>query len=830
MPTSERITLFADVMVPVPVPGLFTYRVPYEMNDRISIGQRVIVQFGAKKIYAGLVYKIHQNLPKDYVVKYILDLLDQKAILNSKQFAFWEWIGNYYLCHQGEVMAAALPSALKLLSESKIVLNENFVQDAGQLNDFEFLITEALSIQPKLSISEVTKIVGFQKVMPLLKTMIEKQIILMEEELEEKFKARKERFVKISDAYRDESKLRALMDELGKKKHKQLELLMVYLMESRFPLEEAKDVTVAKLLERSKASAAQLKSLIDKGVFVESTKVVSRLEQYVASSNPDSIVFTAHQQIAFDKINKLFTQKDVVLLHGVTSSGKTELYIKLISNALKEGKQVLYLLPEIALTTQIIQRLKTYFGKKIGVYHSRYNAYEKVEVWNKVLDFNGDSDHQIIIGPRSAVFLPFTDLGLIIVDEEHDSSYKQYDPAPRYQARDAAIVLGGIFGAKVLLGSATPSFDSFYNVKSGKFGFVELTERYGGMQLPQIEIVNLREETRRKTMKSHFSSVLMQEIKQAVEKKEQVILFQNRRGFSLRLECDDCNWIPECRNCDVSLIYHKKQNMMRCHYCGYAIAVPSECPSCHSNSVRMHGFGTEKVEEELGLLLPGVSIARLDLDTTRSKFAFQQILETFGAGKTDVLVGTQMVTKGLDFDKVSVVGVLNADNMLSYPDFRAFERSFQLMAQVSGRAGRKHKRGKVIIQTYQPNHDLLKHVLKNSYNDLFEQQMKVRHQYMYPPFYRLILIRLLHRESHTLNIAAFDLTKMLKDDLKHDILGPEYPMVSRIKNFYIKNIIVKFPRSVSSKAVKELLNEKIKGFHSIQQNKSVRIQIDVDPQ
>ncbi|MDP2236035.1 MAG: primosomal protein N' [Bacteroidales bacterium] len=830
MSTAERLTLFADVMIPVPVPGLFTYRVPYELNNKICEGLRVIVQFGKKKIYAGLVVKIHQKVPLDYTPKYILDLLDQKAVVNAKQFAFWDWIHHYYMCHTGEVMSAALPSALKLSSESKIVLNEDFVQDAGQLNDSEFLITEALSIQPKLSISEVTKIVGFQKVMPLLKTMIEKHIILMEEELEEKFKAKKERFIKISEEYKDEVKLSELMDRLGKKSYKQLELLMVYLMESRFPVSEAKDIAAATLIERSKSSAAQLKSLIDKGVFTESQKVVSRLEQYVASSNPDNIVFTAHQQIAIDKINALFAQKDVVLLHGVTSSGKTELYIKLISDAIKDGKQVLYLLPEIALTTQIIQRLKTYFGNKVGVYHSRYNDYERVEVWNKVLDYKGESEHQIIIGPRSAIFLPFSNLGLIIVDEEHDSSYKQYEPAPRYQARDAAIMLGGIFSAKILLGSATPSFESYYNVKTGKFGLVELLERYGGMQLPEIEVVNLREETRRKTMKSHFSSVLMQEIKQAVEKKEQVILFQNRRGFSLRLECDDCSWIPECRNCDVSLIYHKKQNMMRCHYCGYAIAVPSECPSCHSNAVRMHGFGTEKVEEELGLLLPGIRIARLDLDTTRSKFAFQQILETFGAGKTDVLVGTQMVTKGLDFDRVSIVGILNADNMLSYPDFRAFERSYQLMAQVSGRAGRKHKRGKVIVQTYQPNHDLLKHVLKNSYEDLFEQQMKIRHQFRYPPFYRLIMIRLMHRESHALNIAAFDLAKMLKDDHKFDILGPEYPIVTRIKNLYIKQIIVKFSRSVSTKSVKDLLSEKISLFQSVQQNKSVRLQIDVDPQ
>lgn len=828
----ERLTFFADVIIPLPVPGLFTYRIPYELNSKVRIGQRVIVQFGKKKIFAALIRTIHQQIPKDYTPKYILDVLDDKPIVNEKQFAFWDWIHTYYMCNLGEVMSAALPSALKLASESKIALNDGFAYDVKQLNDAEYLITEALGIQPKLSITEVTKIVGFQKVIPLIKTMIEKKIIVMEEELEDRFKAKKQRFVIISEEYRDEHKLREIMDLLSKRAFKQLEILMVYIKISRFPLEQAKEIPAVVLLESSGASTAQLKTLIDKGVFTVVEKTVSRLEQYTATLDPDKIVLTELQQEAYNDLENHFKQKDVVLLHGVTSSGKTELYIKLISKMLQNGKQVLYLLPEIALTTQIIQRLKAYFGKKIGVYHSRYNANEKVEIWNKVLDFNAqnEGEHQIIIGPRSAIFLPFTDLGLIIVDEEHDSSFKQHDPAPRYQARDGAVVLSGIYGAKTLLGSATPSYESYHNVISGKYGMASLSQRFGGLQLPEIVIANLREEKKRKTMQSHFSSLLMEQIKKAVEKKEQVILFQNRRGFSLRLECDQCNWVPECRNCDVSLIYHKKQNMLRCHYCGFSIAVPSECPSCHSTSVRMHGFGTEKVEEELGLIMPGLRIARLDLDTTRSKFAFQQIIEAFAAGKTDVLVGTQMVTKGLDFDRVSVVGILNADNMLSYPDFRAFERSYQLMAQVSGRAGRKHKRGQVIIQSYQPGHPLLKHVLNNTYEVLFYQQMNDRMKFHYPPFYRLIMIRLLHRDNHTLNVAAFTFANMLRETLKQDVLGPEYPIVSRIKNFYIKQIIVKFPRNIPSKQVKEIVATKLDTFQTLLDFKSVRIQIDVDPQ
>lgn len=832
MSISERITFFADVLIPLPVSGLFTYRVPYELNENVVVGQRVIVPFGSKKVLAGLVRKIHQNTPTHYVPKYIIGILDNHAIVNEKQFAFWHWMHEYYMCHFGEVMAAALPSALKLSSESKIAINQHFVFDKHQLTDSEFLITEALEIQEKLTITEITKIVGFQKVMPLLKTMIEKKMIIMEEELEELFKEKTARYVKITEGYKDERALRLLLDQLSKKAYKQMEIVMVYLRESCFPETEAKEIQVNHLLERSNGSAAQLKILIDKGIFTESKKVISRLTQSNATQSADDIHLTAHQATAIESLKQQFDEKEVVLLHGVTSSGKTELYIKLIAETINQGKQVLYLLPEIALTTQIIQRLSSYFGTKVGVYHSRYNAGEKVEVWNSVLTFDAQigNKHQIIIGPRSALFLPFSHLGLVIVDEEHDSSYKQHDPAPRYYARDAAIMLAHLHHAKTLLGSATPSYESYFNSTNKKFGLVKMNERFGGIQMPEITIVNLKEEKKRKTMRSHFSSVLIQEMKNAIEQKEQIILFQNRRGFSLRLECEQCNWVPGCRYCDVSLIYHKKQGLIRCHYCGYGIPVPAECPSCHSTQVKMHGFGTEKVEEELSLIMPELRIARLDLDTTRSKHAFQQIFETFAAGKTDVLVGTQMVTKGLDFDRVSVVGILNADSMLSYPDFRAFERSFQLMAQVSGRSGRKNKRGKVIIQTSQPEHILMPHVLNNSFEALYNMQMESRKNFHYAPFYRQILIRLLHKNENLLNTAAFDFTKMIKETMKIDVLGPEYPMVSRIKSFYIKQIMIKFRKDFSPVIVKEIIGEKVKLFQSNQQYKSVRIQIDVDPQ
>lgn len=830
MAHTERITLFADIIVPLPLPGLFTYRVPHTMNNDVAVGKRVVVQFGRKKIYAGLVRKIHQQIPTGFTPKYILEVLDKDAVVYEEQMRFWTWITQYYMCHLGEVMQAALPSGLRLASESKIVLGENFTPDHQLLNEHEYLITEALSIQSKLTISEISEIVGFQKVMPLIKNMIEKRLIAMEEELNEQFKPRIESFVHLSKDYAAEEKMRELMDQLNNRAYKQLEMLLTFLAHSKKTDGQA-EISRKLLLEKSGGSHAQLKALVDKGVFELVEKTVSRLPVYAAESEAADIQFTPHQEQAYGAILQHFEEKDVVLLHGVTSSGKTELYIKLIQEAIDKNQQVLYLLPEIALTTQIINRLKKYFGPKVGVYHSRYNANERVEVWNKVLDFstNNTEGHQIILGPRSALFLPFTNLGLIIVDEEHDHSFKQFDPAPRYHARDASIVLAKMCGAKVLLGSATPALETYFNCQTGKFGLVAMTERYGGMLMPEINIINLREEKKRKTMRSHFSKSLMDEVESTLQHKAQVILFQNRRGFSLRLECEQCNWVPECRHCDVSLIYHKKQNMLRCHYCGYGMAVPVECPDCNSTAIRMHGFGTEKVEEELGLMLPKARIARLDLDTTRSKFAFQQILEAFGKGDIDILAGTQMVTKGLDFENVKVVGILNADNMLSYPDFRAHERSYQLMAQVSGRAGRKHSQGKVMIQTHQPKHPLLQHVIRNNYGQMATEQLQWRNQYHYPPYYRLILIKMKHRDSHLLNKGAASLALSLRKIFNEDVLGPEYPMISRIKNLFIKQIMIKFDRKRSSGKVKEQVAAIRYDFERTPEFRSIMLQIDVDP-
>ena len=824
---SDRITLFAEVLLPIPVPGTFTYRVPFDLNEHVRVGQRAVVQFGKTKIMSGLIVSLTEKVPS-VEVKFLMDLLDDQPLVNEKQLKFWDWVKTYYMCHPGEVMQAALPSALKLSSETTVALSPDYVLDSVALNDFEYLIVEALQIKPKIAISEVSKIIGFKKVMPLVHSMMEKGILVMEEELNEKYKAKYERFARLAAEYRDEAKLQELMDQLTKRAYKQLEVLLAFITLGG---NADNEILVKNLLEKANATSTILKAMAEKGIFEVYERKVSRLKEFRVQTDVDSIQLTGAQQKAYTEIKQGFEINKPVLLHGVTSSGKTEIYIKLIKEAIDKGKQVLYLLPEIALTAQIINRLKEYFGDRLGVYHSRYGTNERVEVWQQVRDFEQmrSEKQQIIIGSRSAIFLPYSDVGLIIVDEEHDSSFKQIDPAPRYNARDAAIVLAAMHKANIVLGSATPSYESYYNALNGRYHLVEITERFGGVQMPEIILSDMRVERLRKTMKADFGSTLIDAMKETFDEKNQTILFQNRRGFSLRIECDECHYVPQCINCDVSLIYHKSANVMRCHYCGYTASVPTECPVCHSTNIRMHGFGTEKIEEDLCLVMPEAKVARLDLDTTRSKNDYQSILESFQDHETNILVGTQMVTKGLDFDSVKVVGILNADNMLSFPDFRAHERSFQLMAQVAGRAGRKGKQGKVIIQTYEPAHPVLQDVLRNDFRGLYEKQMVIRRQFGYPPFYRLILIRLKHKDYQKLNPAAAELASMLRPIFKQDLLGPEYPVVSRVKNLYIKQMMVKFRRDFNTQKVKELIAQQIHLFQQNSEYKSVQVQVDVDP-
>ncbi|MCF6171413.1 MAG: primosomal protein N' [Bacteroidales bacterium] len=828
----ERITLFADILLPLPVPGTFTYRVPYELNEFVAEGQRVAVQFGRKKIYAGLVRKIHREVP-EYVPKYILHLLDEKPLVNDLQFRFWKWISDYYMSTLGQVMQAALPAVFKLSSESKILLSPDFLPDRENLDEFEYRVTETLLVKKRLAIDEISRIVGFQKVLPLLKRMIDKNILVMEEELKGGFKPKTESFVSLSDTFRDEESMRELMDSLGKRAHKQLELLMHFLRLAGFPMETDFEIRQSELLKKADSTHAVLRALNEKGVFLITKKTVSRLEEKGNAENIAGVILSEHQHEAFQKINHEFSEHNVVLLHGITSSGKTEIYIKLIEEILATGKQVLYLLPEIALTTQIINRLRRYFGNEVGVYHSRYNRNERAEVWNNIAGHDEDavrSRYRIILGPRSAMFLPFSNLGLIIVDEEHDQSYKQFDPAPRYNARDSAIYLASLHKAKVVLGSATPAIESFYNAQTGKYGLATLTERYSGITLPEVVVVNMKDQLHRKLIRSHFSSVLLDAIKATLEEKQQIILFQNRRGFSLRIECELCNWVPECKNCDVTLTYHKHSELLKCHYCGFSTTVPATCSDCGSTDLKMKGFGTEKVEEELGFLLPETNISRLDLDSTRSKNALQRIFYEFETGKTDILTGTQMVTKGLDFDNVQVVGVLSADNMLSFPDFRAHERSYQMMAQVSGRAGRKNKRGKVIIQSWQPSHPVIKNVVENDYQGMFERELAERKRFKYPPFHRLIIIRMKHKDPRLLAAAALVFGREMRAKFGNRVQGPEPPMVARVRSFYIRQLLLKTPREANQSATKKQILALLGEFRKVTRFKPVMVQFDVDPQ
>lgn len=824
---SERITLFVDVLLPLAVKGSFTYRVPIELNDEVGVGKRVVVNFGKSKLYTALIVNIHQQAPVGYTAKYIHSVLDLKPVVLPIQFSFWNWMSNYYMCSMGEVMAAALPSGLKLNSETRLCLNENYDGDTTQLSDKEFLLYEALHTSGELTLQDIVQIVEQKNIYSLIRSLFDKRVVLIEEELKERYKPIYETYIDLNKEFASDEALQLLMNQLEKRAFKQLQVLIKYLSFCKFP--ETKPVNKKEILKDSDDLNAALGALIKKNIFEVFKLESSRLQSYDATHAIKEL--SDVQQNALSEVKECFKNKDVVLLHGVTSSGKTEIYIKLIEEAINKGEQVLFLLPEIALTSQIINRLRAVFGNQVGVYHSRFNEQERVEIWNKVLDASEAeiAEYKVILGARSALFLPFTKLGLVIIDEEHETSYKQHDPAPRYHARDAALYLANLHKTKVLLGSATPSFESYYKATTHKFGLVSVTERYKGIELPEIKIVNVSTETKQKTMHSHFSSVVLDTLKLTIENKEQAILFQNRRGFAPLLECEICAWTPTCKNCDVSLSYHKAVNVLRCHYCGYTENVPATCSACGSASVQYKGFGTEKIEDELSIFMPEIKIERMDLDSTRSRFSYQRIIQNFEEGQTDVLVGTQMITKGLDFDNVSLVVILNADSMLNFPDFRAFERAYQLMEQVSGRAGRKNKRGTVIIQTRKPEHFVIEQLLTHNYQALFNVQMNEREKYHYPPFYNLIKLTLKHKDIDVLNYCANMFVNQLKVELGQRVLGPEFPGVSKVRNYYLKEVLIKLEKDISQSKVKQFIRQQIDNLYQLNEFKSLIIQPDVDP-
>jgi len=821
----SRPTYFADILLPLPLPATFTYRVPYELDAQIKAGTRVIVPFGKNKLYAGLVMAVHTNVPAFPHVKYLIDIIDAEPIVTEKQLALWKWLARYYLCHTGEVMAAAMPSGLKLAGETLIMLHPNFDGDISTLTERELKIAEALSYRQRMTVAEVQKTVDIQKIFPIIKSLVEKNVILTTEEIKNPYHAKKETYIFLHDTYfNDEPMLFELLDKLSasKRTEKQSQLLLAFLMLKR----NEDRVKKSELLKKSEGSPSSLQTLINNNVLIQKEVQSSRLQEVASINDISDIHLSEVQQKSFLQIKQLFVQFPVVLLHGITGSGKTEIYMKMIDEVLAQGKQVLYLLPEIALTSQIVSRLQKYFGDKVGVYHSRFNEFERVEIWNRVLQ-HGEK-YSLILGARSALLLPYQNLGLIIVDEEHDASYKQQDPAPRYHARDAAVVLGKLHHAPVLLGTATPSLESYYNVKKEKYGLVELFQRYAESQLPEIWIENIPEARRQKKMEGHLSHFLIDSMAAALERKEQIILFQNRRGYAVRLYCNACQTMPTCIHCDVTLTYHKKSNLLKCHYCGYAIATPTHCPHCQSMDIEMKGFGTEKIEETLAQLFPDAKVARMDLDTTRSKTAYQKIISDFEKQRTDILVGTQMVTKGLDFDRVSVVGILEADNMLTFPDFRAFERAFQVMAQVSGRAGRKELPGKVIIQSYQPWHPALKYVIGNDFQAMYESQIEERKRFRYPPVYRLIKITLKHNNLEWVNQAATELAMELQKGFPKQVLGPEFPLIGRLQNQYLKDIWIKFAKDSSLEKKKDVLQTIITQFQTHSKCKQVRVMINVD--
>ncbi|MCC7331229.1 MAG: primosomal protein N' [Flavobacteriales bacterium] len=822
--------IFIDVILPVSVPNTFTYYYykKNNENENLIVGQRVVVPFGkGNKLYTAIVKKIHQIEPTEYLAKEINSILDNAPIVNTYQFQLWEWISDYYIANLGDVFNAALPNAFKINIETKIYKNLNYEGDPiNDLSDTEYLIYEALEVRNTLEMIEISEILSGISIHKTIKSLIEKRAVVLGEELKEKYKPKLIPFVRLSSYANEEQNLKIIFENLSKKP-KQTEILLSFLKLNNRYHSPTLEVNKIELQKTTNATSVAINQMVESGIFEIYEKEDSRLKYEFQQSNGE-VTLNEHQQQAYKQIKDSFNEKDVTLLFGITGSGKTEIYIKLIKDAISDGKQVLYLLPEIALTTQLIVRLQKVFGNRIGVYHSKFNENERAEVWNEVLK-NNNEKFQIIMGARSALFLPFSNLGLIIVDEEHETSYKQFDPAPRYQARDTSIVLAKLHNAKILLGSATPSVESYYNALQKKYGYVELNNRFGGMLLPQVFCSDVKEATRKKQMKSHFTPEMIQHIDEAIKNKEQIILFQNRRGYAPFMVCEDCGQVPNCKHCDVSLTYHKASNQLKCHYCGSSKKMVSSCPACGSNRIVLKGFGTEQIEEELEIYFPSIRIARMDADTTRNKNAYRQIINTFEDRNIDVLVGTQMVTKGLDFDNVALVGILNADSMLHFPDFRAFERAFQLMCQVSGRAGRRNKRGKVLIQTYEPFHTVIQQVIKNDYKGMYEYEILQRRNFNYPPFVRIILFTLKHVSADQLNQGADEFANELKSSFGNRVLGPEFPIISRIKNQYQKNILLKVERTFSVEATRSLILAVKNKFEVSSKYKSVKIQIDVDP-
>ncbi len=811
---------FIEVVLPLAVSKTFTYQVSEAEFNYIQIGMRVAVPFGKTKILTALVLDKNNIPPQLYEAKEIHQILDEQPVVNAFQIEHWKWIASYYMCSLGEVFRSALPSGYILESETQISAKENAIVDFSELKDDEYLILEALQSQSSITIQDVIKILGKKTVFPIINKLLAKGALVLQEEISEQYKPKLVRYIKLQDAYLQPDKLAELLKELSSAK-RQRELVLHYF---QLHAQDKNPISVKQLIESSGISSTIIKSLVDKLIFEE--YYISHDRVVFDQATDSQFTLSAPQQKAYESIQQNLNHFEVNLLHGITASGKTEIYIKLLEYYVQQGKQVLFLLPEIALTTQLVQRLTAYFGNEVAVFHSKYTNNERIEVWNQVLEQSPKA--KVVVGVRSALFLPFSNLGCIIVDEEHEPTYKQNDPAPRYHARDAAIVLAKQHQAKVLLGSATPSLETYYNVQTKKYGLTELNVRYGKVVLPEIFLIDIKDKYFRKKMTGHFSDELIEAIAETVTKGEQVILFQNRRGFSPYVECMTCGHVPHCPSCDVSLTYYKFKNQLRCHYCGYSIANPTHCHSCQSVDLTTKGFGTEQIEMELKTLFPEKNIGRMDQDTTRGKFGFEKIIDAFKNREVDILVGTQMLAKGLDFDNVTLVGILNADNLLNQPNFRAYERAFQMMTQVSGRAGRSEKSGKVLIQTFNPLHNTIQQVLGTDYLSMYKEQLYERQNFKYPPFYRLIKLTLKHRDFDKLKEGALWLYTVLAKSMPYPVLGPEEPAINRIRNEYIRTIMVKIPAQSNLGQAKTIVNKTRNSFEAIPQYRAIKMTINVD--
>ena len=812
---------FIDVILPIPLKQTFTYNVNKDEAMFLKRGMRVAVPFGKTKIYTGIVNAIHREAPLGYETKSIDQILDETPIVTETQLKHWQWIATYYMCTIGEVVRAALPNAFLLESETIIALISKDPVDDSNFSDDEFLVYEALQHQSSIHINDIRSILDRKNVVSVIQNLLDKGIICVQEEVFEKYSPKLKRYVKLSVSYTSEENLKNLLESLSKAPKQKQVLMTLFMLTST----EKKPIDTVMLQKKSESTSSVIKALINKGILEEYFIQKDRIE-YEGEDSTAIKKLSESQSEALQKIKESFKEKDVTLLYGVTSSGKTEVYVQLIEEVISKGEQVLYMLPEIALTTQLISRLQQYFGEKISVYHSKYSVNERVEVWKNVLE--NKSKAQIIIGARSSLFLPFTNLGLVIIDEEHEPSFKQYAPAPRYNGRDSAVVLAKIHKAKVLMGSATPSLEVYFNAKNERYGLVTLKKRFGNVLMPAIELVDIKEKHKKKLMKGHFSDRLLEEIHETLKNNEQVILFQNRRGYSPVVECTTCGVSPQCPNCDVSLTYHQYKNQLRCHYCGHTVPMQISCVACGSETLDNKGFGTEQIEVELKELFPNHKIARMDQDTTKRKHAHAKLIEALENHEIDILVGTQMLAKGLDFRNINLVGVMNADNLLNFPDFRAHERSFQLLQQVAGRAGRTKKQGKVIIQTFNPYHQILQQVSTNSYEEMYKQQLEDRYQFKYPPHFKMIKITFKEKSFQKMEKASLWYGNALKMKLKSNVLGPEAPPVGRIRNLFITNILVKIPKQQSVIKTKEYISYITRNFNSIKEFSSVRIVIDVD--